>query len=144
MEFVFRRHRRRQHRNSLFQQVTGFIRRCEAANTARRRLVIVNAPRFLGKSLADVLGFSRHADQSLMQLRHGWGKHGGGRLFRDHVHRRPALDMRRRGQLAYVRSLALRTMHLMMPGLVAERLAGREPAFETVSLITKKIEDYHT
>ena len=103
----------------------------------------MNAPRLLGKPLADVFSFSRHADEGLVQLRHGRRKHGHCRLFRGRDRRRTALHMRRRWQLAHARSLTLRTMHQMTLALIAERLARSKPAFEMVSLLAEKIEDYH-
>ena len=65
------------------------------------------------------------------------------RLFRWREIGAAALDVRRRRQLAYARRLALGTMHQMLLALIAKRIARSKPAFEAVSVVAEKIENYH-
>ena len=70
VKFFFRRYRRRKNQNSFFEQIASFTRRGDAANSASGHLVIMNAPRLLGKALANILGPPCHGHQGLVQLRH--------------------------------------------------------------------------
>ena len=144
MHLSFRRHERRQDEDSFVEQFTGFIGGRHTANGACRRFFIVNAARLFRKALADVLRLPRHGHQGLMQLRYSGRSNRRRRIFfrRRHIGR-ATLDVRRRWQLAYRRGLTLGTMHQMTLALAAKRVARRKPAFEAVSAVTEKIENYH-
>ena len=60
MNFVVRWNRRRQDEDSFFEQVAGLVGRRDAADSARRSLIIVNAARLFRKTLADVLRLPCH------------------------------------------------------------------------------------
>ena len=143
MNFVVRWNRRRQDEDSFFEQVAGLVGRRDTANSARRSLVIVNAARLFRKALADVLRLPCHAYQGLLQLRDAGSAGRRCRLFRWRDIGGAALDVRRRRQLAYARRLALGTMHQMLLALIAKRIARSKPAFEAVSVVAEKIENYH-
>lgn len=95
VEFVFRRHRCRKNENSLFEQITGFIGRRDAANGAGGHLVIMDAPRLFGKALTDVLRLPRHGHQRLMQLRHVWFNSLRRVLSNNHIISSTTLHVRR-------------------------------------------------
>ena len=143
MKFIFRRHRRRQDKDSFIKQFKGFIGCRHTTNIARRRFVIMDATHLFRKAFADVLCLARHAHQRLMQMRYSGRsrlRHG---IFRIHQVACAALDMRRRWHLRNRRGLTLRAMHQVPLTLAAKRLARSKPAFETVPVVAKNIENYH-
>ena len=143
MHLVFRRHKHREDEDSFVEQFTGFIGTRDAANSACRSFVIVNASRLFRKTLADILRLPCHGQQGLMQMRHAGRVHRRRRPFRRRNVGYATLDVRRRRQLAYRRCLTLGTMHQMTLALAAKHLARSKPAFEAVSVAAEKIENYH-
>jgi len=143
MNFFFRRQRRRKNKNSLVEQFARFIRACDPAYVARRRLVVMNAARLFGKTRADIFGASRHGQQGLLHLFEARRPHGVHRLIWHNDLRSAALDMRRRRQAADDRSLALRTLHHSTLALTVKHLPRSKPAFEAVSMVAEEIEDDH-
>ena len=143
MNFVFRRHGCRKHGNTLVEQFAGLIGRGGTTDSTGRRLVIVNAARLFRKALADVFGPPRHVDQGLIQSAHAGCASPACQFFRQCHIADATLDVRRRWQLRHRRGLALRTVHQMTLALIAKCLARSKPAFETVSVVAEKIENYH-
>jgi hypothetical protein len=78
-----------------------------------------------------------------MQSGHGGRNNLSSRLFRHRNLGSATLDVGRRRQLAHRRGLTLRAMHQLPLALNAKCVTRSKPAFEAVSVIAEKIEDYH-